>query len=53
MLPLWVAAAAVAGPRVPLHRPPSPLALGGSKDRLLTVTHKEPVAANKRAAVQA
>jgi len=39
--------------RIRLDRPPSPLALGGSKDRLLTVTHKETVAANKQPAVQA
>ena len=50
MLPLWVV---VAVPRVRLHRPSLPPALGGSKDQLLTVTHKETVATNKRAAVQA
>ena len=54
MLPPWVAAVVVvAALRIRLDRPPSPLALGGSKDRLLTVTHKETVAANKQPAVQA
>ena len=54
MLPPWVAAVVVvAALRIRLDRPPSPLALGGSKDRLLTVTYKETVAANKQPAVQA
>ena len=54
MLPPWVAAVVVvAALRIRLDRPPSPLALDGSKDRLLTVTHKETVAANKQPAVQA
>ena len=54
LLPPWVAAVVVvAALRIRLDRPPSPLALGGSKDRLLTVTHKETVAANKQPAVQA
>ena len=51
MLPLWVVV--VVALRIRLDRPPSPLALGGSKDRLLTVTYKETVAANKQPAVQA